>query len=355
MIGYRRQERSRESNQAAQTLEEEIAKSLERRRKRPSRGEGREAEKKRREIVEESSNEMEVEQDSELDLPVINLPPATPRQPFSVAASITPFLSANNNNCSDKQTNNNSKQSSDNSKQTGKQTTEKENNSRETTSATNKDEDFREPSSKVATKKNRAGSKVVSKSTKRAVTTKKSTKSTKSTVAAKKRAVVLGKINTKKRGGGHYDPRVVTAEAGERSMFYLPPSEDAGSSLWTGWRQRRVAGGGERHEMTDSFPAAKYFREEREEAGHLYRSSLFKEAGSVCISPSTSPPALQLEMLLVAGGANVTRSMRKADVCVGCHSPREGLDEGGAVSVTEAWILGVSEFGGREVAGGGEV
>ena len=25
----------------------------------------------------------EVEQDSELDLPVINLPPATPRQPFS--------------------------------------------------------------------------------------------------------------------------------------------------------------------------------------------------------------------------------------------------------------------------------
>ncbi|CAI8032253.1 hypothetical protein GBAR_LOCUS18248 [Geodia barretti] len=325
MIGYRRQERSRESNQAAQTLEEEIAKSLERRRKRPSRGEGREAEKKRREIVEESSNEMEVEQDSELDLPVINLPPATPRQPFSVAASITPFLSANNNNCSDKQTNNNSKQSSDNSKQTGKQTTEKENNSRETTSATNKDEDFREPSSKVATKKNRAGSKVVSKSTKRAVTTKKSTKSTKSTVAAKKRAVVLGKINTKKR------------------------------AVCQSWRQRRVAGGGERHEMTDSFPAAKYFREEREEAGHLYRSSLFKEAGSVCISPSTSPPALQLEMLLVAGGANVTRSMRKADVCVGCHSPREGLDEGGAVSVTEAWILGVSEFGGREVAGGGEV
>ena len=37
----------------------------------------------------------------------------------------------------------------------------------------------------------------------------------------------------------------------------------------------------------------------------------------------------------------VTRSMRKADVCVGCHSPREGLDEGGAVSATEAWILGV--------------
>ena len=36
----------------------------------------------------------------------------------------------------------------------------------------------------------------------------------------------------------------------------------------------------------------------------------------------------------------VTRSLRKADVCVACHSPREGLEEGGTVCVTEAWILG---------------
>ena len=124
---------------------------------------------------------------------------------FTVAASnaeVTPFLSANNN-CADKQTNNNSKQSSDNSKQTGKQTTEKENNSRQkesTTSATNEDEDFQETSSKIATKKKRVGSKVVSKSTKRAVTMKKSTKSTKSTVPTKKRAVALGKVNARKRG-----------------------------------------------------------------------------------------------------------------------------------------------------------
>ena len=26
---------------------------------------------------------------------------------------------------------------------------------------------------------------------------------------------------------------------------------------------------------------------------------------------------------------------------VGCHSPREGLEDGAAVSVTEAWILGM--------------
>ena len=40
----------------------------------------------------------------------------------------------------------------------------------------------------------------------------------------------------------------------------------------------------------------------------------------------------------------MTRSLRKADVCVGCHSPREGEEEGGAVSVTEAWILGMSHI-----------
>ncbi|CAI8024599.1 Microcephalin [Geodia barretti] len=373
-------------------LEEEIAKSLERRRKRPSRGEGREAEKKRREIVEESSNEMEVEQDSELDLPVINLPPTTPRQPFSVAASnaeVTPFLSANNNNSADKQTNNNSKQ-------TGKQTTEKENNSRQkevTTSATNKDEDFQEPSSKIATKKNRVGSKVVSKSTKRAVTMKKSTKSTKSTVAAKKRAVALGKVNAKKRvkktsGGKPTDqPDAVSTESpsakqttstqgvvgsvgkkkkrrsnnsrpftrdlpglvmtsvsrgdqelvlsvvkklgrftvidmvedttthvvcgrGRRTVNVLSATVRGCWVLSLDWVCQSLEAGRwleeEKFEMTDSFPSAKYFREEREEAGHLYRSSLFKEAGSVCVSPSTSPPALQLEMLLVAGGANVS-------------------------------------------------
>jgi microcephalin len=413
-------------------LEEEIAKSLERNRKRPSRGEGREAEKRRREIVEESSNEMEVEQDSELDLPVINLPPTTPRQPLSVAASnaeVTPFLSANNN-CADKQTNNNSKQSSDNSKQTGKQTTEKENNSRQkesTTSATNEDEDFQETSSKIPTKKKRVGSKVVSKSTKRAVTMKKSTKSTKSSVPAKKRAVALGKVNARKRvkktsGGKPNDqPDTVSTESptakqttntqgvvgsvgkkkkkrrsnnsrpftrdlpglvmtsvsrgdqelvmsvvkrlgrftvtdmveditthvvcgrGRRTVNVLSATVRGCWVLSLDWVCQSVEAGRwldeERFEMTDSFPSARYFREERDGAGHLYRSSLFKEAGSVCVSPSTSPPALQLEILLVAGGANVTRSMRKADVCVGCHSPREGLDEGGAVSVTEAWIL----------------
>ena len=37
----------------------------------------------------------------------------------------------------------------------------------------------------------------------------------------------------------------------------------------------------------------------------------------------------------------VTRSLRKADVVVGCHSPREGLENGAVVSVTEAWILGM--------------
>ena len=57
-------------------------------------------------------------------------------------------------------------------------------------------------------------------------------------------------------------------------------------------------------------PCLQYFREERGEvAGHLYRSSLFKEAGSVCVSPSASPPAVQLEMLLVAGGANVSYTL----------------------------------------------
>lgn len=35
----------------------------------------------------------------------------------------------------------------------------------------------------------------------------------------------------------------------------------------------------------------------------------------------------------------VTRSRRKADVCVGCHSPREGEEEE-VVCVTEHWILG---------------
>ena len=34
-------------------------------------------------------------------------------------------------------------------------------------------------------------------------------------------------------------------------------------------------------------------------------------------------------------------SLRKADVVVGCHSPGEGLEDGAAVSVTEAWILGM--------------
>ena len=35
----------------------------------------------------------------------------------------------------------------------------------------------------------------------------------------------------------------------------------------------------------------------------------------------------------------VTRSLRKADVCVGCLSPREGEEEG-VWCVSEHWILG---------------
>ena len=111
-------------------------------------------------------------------------------------AEVTPFLSANDTN---KQHNNNSKQSSDNSKQT----TAKENNSKEnklTTSAANGDEDFQEP--KIATKKNkRVCSKVISKSTKRAVTMKKVVRAAKSGVLPKNRAVAAGKAHPKKKGG----------------------------------------------------------------------------------------------------------------------------------------------------------
>ena len=34
---------------------------------------------------------------------------------------------------------------------------------------------------------------------------------------------------------------------------------------------------------------------------------------------------------------------------VGCHSPKEGLEDGAAVSVTEAWILGCNHSVGAMV------
>ena len=50
------------------------------------------------------------------------------------------------------------------------------------------------------------------------------------------------------------------------------------------------------------------FRQERAVAGSLCRPTFFRECGSVCVCPSTTPPALQLEVLLTAGGANVSNN-----------------------------------------------
>ncbi|XP_064382263.1 microcephalin-like isoform X2 [Halichondria panicea] len=90
----------------------------------------------------------------------------------------------------------------------------------------------------------------------------------------------------------------------------------------------------EPYEMTSSFPAAKYYRLQRNASFAMYHPGLFRGCGSVFLASGTSPPTQQLETLLTLGGGKVTTSHRKADVCVGSKSWSNTVK-----SVSEQWIL----------------
>jgi len=94
----------------------------------------------------------------------------------------------------------------------------------------------------------------------------------------------------------------------------------------------------EPYEMVDFSPAVKNLRVERDTWGSQFRSELFKEIGTIYISPDCRAPRDELKQLVQAGGGLVTHQARVAQVIVGEETECE------AHQVTEKWILDSVQF-----------
>ncbi|XP_057552986.1 microcephalin isoform X5 [Hippopotamus amphibius kiboko] len=89
-------------------------------------------------------------------------------------------------------------------------------------------------------------------------------------------------------------------------------------------------------ELSNYFPAAPLFRQERLSSAGRYQGTLFADQPTMFITPASSPPRAKLGELVELCGGRVTRSPRKASIFIG---PRPGKKRAAAMYLSETWIL----------------
>jgi len=91
--------------------------------------------------------------------------------------------------------------------------------------------------------------------------------------------------------------------------------------------------------MVDFSPAVRNLRKERRTWQGLFKSELFNEIGSIYVSNQCRAPRDELRELVQAGGGQVAKQPRVAQVLVGEEREIEGVH-----CVTEKWILDSVQF-----------